>query len=223
VAARQIAVDADVSYSRSFIGYPDPDGDVIFLNGHSPPVAPVVPITFTGLDLNRYAGLPGTFLPGGSIVDLTGKEGLIYVDGDAHVQGWIDHHVHIVAKGNIYIEGDIKTRASGAQLGLSAANDVIIAAGAPPILQIDAFVLADGGVFRADLGENPKTNLEFNGAISVRGRENASSAISLNAYGARELNYNAGLLDMQIPYMTYFVNVVEWQETNARDLFPPQP
>ena len=224
-AERQITVDANVSYTRSLIGYPDPDEDVSFGAGYSP--APVAPITFTGLDLNSYKGLIdkgiGKSVDPGSLIDLKDEQGLIYVDGDVNVKGVINYPVHIVAKGNIYIVDNIETGPSGAQLGLSAGNDVIIAAGAPESLQIDAFVFADGGVFRADLGTSPKNTLHFNGAISVRGRENVSSAINLNAYGSGEYHYNRAFLNMQIPYMTYFVNVVEWKETNTRDFFPPQP
>ncbi len=228
-ALRRITVNASVEYTRSLVGANNPD--VVFNDGQ--PVK-TDPITFTGLDLTRYEQLAalngrvvnGDFSYSGELtkLNLAAPNGLVYVNGDAHISGSIIDSLHIVATGNIYIDNNIVAQSSGGvtpQLGLSAGNDVIIPASAPTNLSVEAFIFADGGVFKAEEAATQKGTLNFNGSISVRGRDNADSAINLNAYGNRVYHYNSDLMNMQIPFMNYFVNLIDWKEVKSTDPFPP--
>lgn len=201
----------------------------------------VPPITFPSLDLSWYRGLfdfdgdgnPDEFydLNGDGIPEPTGYyssdqtisgtidhnlpnyQGLIFVDGDAHILGNVTQSMHIVASGNIYIEGDI-TCSNNAQIGLSAKEDVIIpyAAGNPDI-KIEAYIFADGGRFIAEKGSTPKNSLNLKGAITVRGREGTSTSIDLNIYPYRSYTYDSSLsTNLSIPFISFIANIIEWEE-----------
>jgi len=162
----------------------------------------VPPITFPSLDLSWYKNLfdsdsdgnpdlpgyhSGNFTITGTInrTNFDNYNGLIFVDGDVHISGNVTESMHIIASGNIYIEGDIICSGT-AQIGLSAKKDVIIpySAGNPDIT-IEAYIFADGGRFIAEKGTSPKGALTFKGAITVRGKEGASTSVDLNIYPHR--------------------------------------
>jgi len=201
----------------------------------------VPPITFPSLDLSWYKSLfdfdgdgnpeefydldgDGTSEPTGYYSssqtisgtidhDLPNYQGLIFVDGDAHISGNVTQSMHIVASGNIYIEGDI-TCSGTAQIGLSAKKDVIIpySAGNPDI-KIEAYIFADGGRFIAEKGINPKGTLTFKGAITVRGKEGESTSVALNIYPHRNYRYDSDLSsNLTIPFISFIANIIEWEE-----------
>ncbi len=149
---------------------------------------------------------------------------LIFATGDIHISGQFDHSLSIVAGGNIYIDGNIVPNTTNdsarPQIGLFSKGDVIIPANVrtnDDSLDVEAFVLADGlapnstGTFKA-LGEKfSKGNLNFTGAISVRG--NATNAVDLNVFKNRAYNFNPDLnTHRTIPFTPIIVNVIQWQE-----------
>ncbi|MBP7217246.1 MAG: hypothetical protein KBA46_08205 [Candidatus Omnitrophica bacterium] len=222
---RKITVNANVSYTRSVIGVDNPD--VLLQNE---PIK-TNPITYTGLDSNRYESLArsnGRFIEGNfnyagdlSKEALQANNGVVYATGDIHISGDILESVHIVAKGNIYIDGQLVARPTGdevPQLGLSAGNDVIIPSSAPNDLTIEAFVFADGGVLKAEHAAAQKGTLTIKGSISVRGNETVNTAVNLNAYGNRIYDFNSAFANnMQIPFMHSFVSILNWQETTGKE------
>jgi len=220
-----IKVTGDVNYIRNIDGESDPK---VTITGD---VNNVPPITFSSVDKQYYSDvastggrkIDGNFSYSGDIdrSDLSSSNGVIYVDGDVHISGNTTESMHIVASGNIYIEGDI-TCNSGVQLGLSAAGDVIIPDSAPNNLTINAFIRADGGVLEAKGNPGDKDTLNFTGAIAVRGKDSASSAVNLNAYSSRVYNYDDTLsTNLTIPYLTYIANIIDWKEIKPTDPFPP--
>lgn len=157
---------------------------------------------------------------GGSI---NGNNGLIFVDGDVKIQGTIKEPIHIVSAQNIYVTGDIvkDSQAQNPQLGLSAKKDVIIPQQAPSSLTIEAFIYADGGSFYAEGSKYTKGNLNFSGAMSVRG-SSYGSAVDLNVYQNRNYNYDTNLkTNLHIPFISYIANLIQWKELKATDSFPP--
>ena len=127
-----------------------------------------------------------------------------------------------VATGNIYIDGNVNSGGSAEhppQIGLLAARDVIIPASAPSNLNLEAFVLADGGSFTAERTVT-KNNLNFKGAMAVRGKS-TGLAIDLNAYQTRNYDYNNNFTSSSIPFLPSIANVVRWQEVSPYDTFPP--
>lgn len=223
---RRITVNGDVEYIRNLSGYPDPDGDVI-INGE---VRKRAPITFVGVDLIRFRTLaqnggryvsandpPTDFVISGNIDwgNLATGNGIVFVEGNVRIQGNVAQSIHIIAAGNIYIDGDIAcVPASGIQpqIGLSAAGDVVIPASGPNNMNIDAMVIADGGLFEAEYAGLPKGQLNFEGVIAVRGGA-TDTGVSLNVFNARNLVYDAALNNSPtIPFMSSLVNIIQWQD-----------
>lgn len=227
-AQRIITVNGDVEYIRNIAGYPDADGDVI-INGS---VTQRAPLTFVGVDLEKYRDLAdpgrgkggngryetGNLTISGTIdwVSLGTANGIVFAEGDIYISGTVAESIHIISAGNIYINGDIDCPAVGGtepQIGLSAAQDVIIPLSAPPTLSIDAFIIADAGVFEAEGAAASKTQLNFEGVITVRGKDTERTGINLNAYTIRNYTYDSALnTSPTIPYTSYLVNLISWQE-----------
>lgn len=227
-----IDVNGDVYYLDSI--YNEADSNVNYCADCTTSQSPS--ITFAGVDINRYSDLVDTLIPtgdgvrvaGGTHIDLSTYTAdpapdVIYVEGDAYVSGTYDSSVLVVAEGDIYIEGDVvsQTDASGDslyQIGLLADQDVYIDSSAPANLTIEAFIMADGegaseGVFNALGDKFSKGNLDFNGAISVRGE--GDNSIDTNVYKTRNYSFNTALsTNSKIPYTPYIADIVEWSETN---------
>ncbi|MBL8012396.1 MAG: hypothetical protein JNN05_00975, partial [Candidatus Omnitrophica bacterium] len=226
--ARNISVNGAVNYLRSVSGNTAPEVTITKGVKASPAV------TFTGVDLNRYRSLttPGAnqhssnYTVVGGVINRNNQNaanGVVFVDGDLHLSGTYHEDMVFVASGNIYLEGSLRASSSGStkpQLGLFSAGDVIIPAGAPNNINIEAFIIADGGVFKAERGAVSKNNLNFTGSISVRGRE-GSLGIDLNTYASRSYAYNPNFTASTIPFLPSIADVVSWSEINPNDPFPP--
>jgi len=222
---RSITVNGDVEYIRNLSGYPDPDVTV------SGDVTQRPPITFVGVDLNRYRNLAqasGRYIPSDFVISgdidwgsLATGNGLVFVEGNVHIQGTVKQSIHIVAAGNIYIDGNIEYDPMAPirpQIGLSASGDVIIPAGSPNNMNVDALIIADGGTFQAEYAGVPKGTLNFEGVIAVRG-SGIDTAISLNVFSNRNLVYDAALNNSPtVPFMGSLVNIIQWQDM---DIPPP--
>lgn len=226
--ARNITVNGSVNYLRSISGNTAPE--VTITDG----VQPSPSVTFTGVDLARFRALttPGAnqysssyTVSGGTInrLNQNSANGVVFVEGDLHLSGTYENDMVFVASGNIYLDGNI-TAAAGSgpkpQLGLFSAGDVIIPAGAPTNINIEAFILADGGVFKAERSAGTKNSLTFTGAMSVRGRE-GQLGVDLNTYASRSYSYNPNFTASTIPFLPSIANVVTWTEINPNDPFPP--
>jgi len=218
-----ITVNGDVIYLRNLTGY-DPQNPQatpnITIQGD---VYKGQPITFVGVDLQRYKTLAqsgGRYIQGDftitgdiSLQNLGTSNGLVYVEGDVYIEGDVKGSTLIVASGNIIITGNIEYKNSGIQIGLFAGNDVIIANQAPDSLTVEGFLLADGGTVKAEGRKGSKDTLDFHGAISVRGREGERTVIDLNAYRHRNYTYDQRLYNNpQIPFMAYIADLRRWQE-----------
>jgi hypothetical protein len=222
-----VNVNNNVYYTRNLTMNP---GSVNVASDAS--IEQIAPITFTSVDLERYKSIAGQdqgqSISGGysgSIDELTTENGLVFVDGDVHISGDSAKSMNIVSSGNIYIDGDV-TCSEGAQIGLFAHNDVIIPENAPDDLSVEAFIVADGGVFKAEGAKNSKGTLNFTGAITARGKqgENAGSAIELNVYNVRNYTYNDELVTAgSIPFLPFIATLVDWCERSISDSFPPAP
>lgn len=189
-------------------------------------------ITFVSVDLDWYKKLAEDkgkyvnedFSISGEISrsSLEAENGLIYIDGDVTIDDvTVKEPLHIVASGDIHIKGNIKKDGDSAQLGLSAGGDVIIDEDAPDILTIEAFIRANGGIFKAEGGSYSKEKLTINGAINVRGREDRTSAVNLSVYKNCNYSYDDSLKNLNIPFVNYVANVVQWEEKDPNDTFPP--
>lgn len=227
---RKITIYGDVEYIRNLVGYPDANGEVVL--DAIPTQRP--PLTFVGVDLARYRALAqdsGRYVNGDLTIagdidwaTMATANGLVFAEGNVSIQGNVKESLHIVAAGNIYINGDIVclpdiVTGVQAQIGLSASQDVIISASGPNTINIDAMVIADGGIFEAQYPGYPKDALNFNGVIAVRGKIGVDTAISLNVFTTRNLTYDAALQNNPtIPFLAMLVNIVQWQ-----DLDPPPP
>lgn len=222
---RGITVNADVFYMRNFSGYPQTD---VTITG-SISISPA--ITFPGVDLGYYeplalsggAHLSGTQTLSGTIsrTNLSSANGIVYVDGDLYIEGEVADDMTFVVNGNIYLTGDIGPQPSATvppQIGLLAKQDVIIPSSAPATLDINAFVLADGGRFVADKTVL-KDTLNFTGAIAVRGNDSGLVGIDLNAFSIRNYNFDPNFLNANIPFLPLGANVVSWTEVPATDPF----
>lgn len=221
---RRITVNGNVEYIRNLNGYPDPDVTVSDNEQRSP-------ITFVGVDLNRYrnfAQASGRYIPSDFVISgdidwgsLATGNGLVFVEGNVHIQGTVKQSIHIVAAGNIYIDGNIEYDTAvpiRPQIGLSASGDVIIPASSPNNMNVDALIIADGGTFQAEYAGVPKGTLNFEGVIAVRG-SGTDTAISLNVFSNRNLVYDAALNNSPtVPFMGSLVNIIQWQDM---DLPPP--
>lgn len=227
-SARNIKVKGAVNYLRSVSGDTAPEVTITKGVKASPAV------TFTGVDLNRYRSLttPGAnqhssnYTVAGGVINRNNQNaanGVVFVDGDLHLSGNYQEDMVFVASGNIYIDGSLKASSSGStkpQLGLFSAGDVIIPANAPNNMNVEAFIIADGGVFKAERGATSKDSLNFTGSISVRGRE-GSLGIDLNTYASRSYSYNPNFTASTIPFLPSIADVVSWSEINPNDPFPP--
>lgn len=230
-AAHDISIDGKISYMRgvqSNVDITNPANGVTITGGtHLSPA-----ITFTGVDLDYYRNLAQsaghyinssyTHSGGMDRTSLASSNGVVFVEGDLHINGTYDDNMIFVATGNIYIDGNVNSGGSSTQppqIGLLAAKDVIIPASAPSNLTIEAFVLADGGSFTADK-TTAKNNLNFKGAMAVRGKQ-TGLAIDLNAYQTRNYDYNNNFTSSSIPFLPSIANIVKWQEISPLDTFPP--
>ncbi|MCA9399359.1 MAG: hypothetical protein KC618_06395 [Candidatus Omnitrophica bacterium] len=240
---KEIVVDGTVFFRRGVSGDGHPDVTITGGTQQSPP------ITFAGVDLPRYeseASAGGAVINGDANISgtidrasLGTSNGLYYVKGDVYINGTFTEPILIVAEGNIYIEGNLDNGAIPAdpslspedvsQLGLFAAQDVIIPEGAPDDLDIEAFVMADGqngadGVLIAEPKVGGKGTLNFTGSMSVRGNNSGTTAINLSAYPTRNYAYNDALPNGVLPFIPYIANVLEWQEPDpGQDALPTTP
>lgn len=161
--------------------------------------------------------------------NITTYNGLVYIDGDLRIKGHVTESIHFIASGDIYIDDNITSDPDlvtglEPQIGLSSAKDVFINSIAPSNrLEIDAYIMADGGVFTAKGGANTKQDLIVEGVVVVRGREGVTSSIALNVYRNRIYTHDAQLrTSMNIPYLTHpYVRVYSWKEVKPTDQFPP--
>lgn len=242
-AQRAIVVNGDVEYMRNIFNYPHPD---VTVNGT---VTQRPPITFAGVDLDRYRGyadnggrhIPADQVPAGGYVisrnidwaSLATGNGLVLVEGDVRISGTVTQSIHIISAGDIYIENDLRcppVDGIAPQIGLSAFDDVFIPVSAPNTLNIDAYIVANGGIFRADGVVSSKDTLNFFGAISVRGKTGEPTAVALNVYRNRNITYNPALGNaISIPFLTFIVNIAYWEEVKDPYVqhptapFPPLP
>lgn len=224
---KEIEVDGDVLYIRDIEGETNPSVTIAGNTIHADP------ITFASVDSDRYRDLAkedgkyinGDFTFSGTIdkANLGANNGLIYAEGNIYIAGDVTESMHIVAGGNIYITGDV-TCQGDAQIGLSAKNDVIIDKNASDTLTIDAFIHVEGSVFKAEGDKYSKDILNFEGAISVKGKEGEKTAVDLLVYTSRNYVYDQGLVNnLSIPFMSFIANIVEWREVplSEADNFPP--
>lgn len=232
-AARTITVNGDIEYMRNLTGRNDP---AVVVNGQ---LIQRQALTFVGVNLLRYADLaqnaggrfePSEFNYSGPInrATLGASNGLVYVQGDLHISGEVTESMLFVASGNIFIEDDLTCQpnqqnpSATPQIGLFAGVDsqrptttgnIFIPASAADSIRIEAFLIADGGIFKAEGAAYSKRQLDFTGAMAVRGRDEARSGIDLNTYSIRNYAYNPALRNnVQIPFMAYIANQLEWQE-----------
>jgi hypothetical protein len=238
-AGSPIVINGNVSYTGTETVNGNPNNIIINKtpNGTRTQRAPIV---YVSLDVPRYQTLATTaggraitenFTHNGNInrTDLSADpntplaQGLVYVEGDVFISGTVTQSMLIVATGNINITGDITYQLDTSvnpprfpQLGLFAKKNVYIAAGAPDNLEVNAFIFADGEVFEAQPANNNKGTLTFNGAIAVKGNPAGGNTINLagaGRYQQRNLTYDTSLAsNLSIPFMTFFANIVDWQE-----------
>lgn len=244
-----IEIDGDVLFLRD-VTPADPEAqfpDQVTITGN---ITYQDALTFAGVDIDRYRelarDLSGTqqavYREGNLTVDLDHLESLggggsdfapllIYASGDVTISGTYGHSLLVVSGGDVRIDGDIVPEeglAERPQIGVLAKQDLLIPEGTVPSggnLSIEAFLMADGGddsdgVF---LAEGPKSvlgTLELTGAISVRGK--GRTAIDLNAFQTRQLNFNPDLsANRRIPFIPFIANVINWREATLNDVFPP--
>ncbi len=228
---RGIVLEDDACYLRQIVLAPA-DELYVQIQGekvHSPPV------TFSSVDLNYYRTLAqnnGRYIGPADGDDLTysgtvnranlgSDNGLIFAEGDIHISGQVDESVLFVAGGNIYIDSDV-TCSGDAQIGLFAHEDAVIPASAPDTISIDAFIIADGGTFRAEGAKGSKGALELTGAIAARGRASEKTVVDLNVYTDREYTHDQALLNNRtIPFIPFITGLLSWQEHSPSDIFPP--
>jgi len=157
---------------------------------------------------------------------------LIFATGNVTVVGTYSQSLLIVAGKNIYIQGDIKPDTAldlRPQLGLFASQDVVIPSDVTTTsgdLAVEAFLIADGngatveGSFRAEGDKFSLGRLDFDGAISVRGK--GRTGIDLNTFNQRNYTFNAELNQRRdIPFSPFLVNIIHWQEVPVYAPFPP--
>ncbi|MBN2483511.1 MAG: hypothetical protein JXD21_04855 [Candidatus Omnitrophica bacterium] len=225
-----ISVDGDVVYLRNLIG--DLNDPAIQISGE---VYQGDPVTFVGVDISRYrniaqnggAYIDGDFRYQGNInrQELNAPNGVVFINGDVEIEGNVTEPMLIVAGGDIHIIGDVEYQANGShiQLGLFSGNDIVIDETAPGIdgdLALEALVIADGGVLRAEGGKGTQGTLDFKGAISVRGAEGVRTVIDLNVFRQRNYEYDQMLfLDPQIPFMSYIADLRKWEVVGSPDVF----
>lgn len=234
----QIQVNGDVHYINSTTGENNPA--VIFAPNKGIHASPSITFAgvdlnrYQTLALNTQAQNMGYYATGDITVDLNNLSQfnpnppnpfhpkIIYATGNVTIMGEYDNSILIVAGKNIYINGDIKAdhlMQTPPQIGLFAKGDVIIP---QPVattsdLNIEAFILADGGIpnsqgaFIAEGTKYSKGQLNFKGAISVRGT--GTTAIDLNVFQTRNYAFDANLRNNRtIPFTPFIVNLIEWQE-----------
>lgn len=229
--AHDISIDGRLSYMRavrSNVDINNPANGVVVTGGtHLSPS-----ITFTGVDLDYYRNLASAagnrvnsnYNYSGQVdrTSLSSNNGVVFVEGDLHLSGTYTENMVFVATGNIYIDGNITSGGltdPKPQIGLLSAHDVIIPSSAPNNLNIEAFILADGGSFTAEKTVS-KNTLNFNGAMAVRGKS-SGLGIDLNAYQIRNYSYNNDFTSSSIPFLPSIANVVKWSEISPHDSFPP--
>lgn len=188
------------------------------------------PVAFPGLDTDYYKQLAdpdqggnGRYYSGDETFDgislEEGENGVIFVDGDARIQGEIEDPVVVVASGNIYITGDITWTEDGGgnpvgKLGLFAKDDIYIAEEAPADINIRAQLIADGGIFETKGITGAKNTLNFTGSMAIRGgKDKEYGAVDLSVYGIRTYNYDPTLMQFPaLPYVTYIAHLDSWKE-----------
>lgn len=234
--ANEIHMGGEVLYITSVANANNPA--VFFSPDHPAPVR-TSSITFPGVVLDKYLGIANDLLPQNlsyvhsstsrldvdlSNLDSLGPGGepfqprIIYAAGDVYLSGEYDHSLTVVAGGNIYITGSVEPTGAGSptrpQIGLFAKRDVLIPQNVVTNegnINIEAFVLADGGAFIAQGPKFSQGTLNFNGAIFVRGR--GTTGVDLNVFRNRVYNYNPNLnTNRSIPFLPFIVNIVQWQE-----------
>jgi len=217
---RWINVDNNVFYTRNIINRNDP---FVRINGT---VEQRPPATFVTLDLNRYRELAkangsyinGDFTYNGEInrQNLGTQNGLVFVEGNLYISGRVTEPIHFVSAKNIYITVDltyVESEEISPQIGLSAFQDVIISQNAPDDIEIEAFIYANGGLFRAEGSYTSKAKLNFNGAITVRGKKGERTSVNLNVYRERHYHYDINLQrNLQIPFMSFLADLISWEE-----------
>lgn len=231
-----ISIDGDVLYMQSITGYDhaNPDATPQISIPSEKKVEQSPSITFTGLDLNFYRQLAqegGGYYA--STLELSGEltaeqfnstNGVIFAEGNITIEGEYKDDLVIVSARDILFSGSLQEAndEENPQIGLLAKDNVIINGNAPPNLTIDAFILADGGRFFANGNQYSKGNLDFYGAISVRGTSGSESGVNLSVYSTRDYEYNDQLsTNRRIPFLPRIANIIEWYEGNPNDNFPP--
>jgi len=241
--AKKIVLHDDCFYFRNVYG--DSNPFVEFLG--NPPQS-FSTITFPGVDTARYRDLAlaggkyvnGDYLAPISITranifdDPSTANGIVFAEGDIYISGQYDDSLLFVSGGDIYINGDLKASTGGGpapQLGLFSKQDIIIPESSPSDMTVEAFLIADGG--GASYGQLTaygdkfsKGTFNFSGAMAVRGlQEDGTSprtAFNLNVFATRNYNYDSNLRDScTIPFMAFVANMVDWEEINPNDAFPP--
>lgn len=222
---RNITVNGDVEYIRNIEGEGNSE---VSITGQ---ILQRSPITFVSVDLARYRALAqsmggyinGDFTYSGEINwgNLSTSNGLVFAEGDIYISGNVTESMHFVSAKDIYIEDDI-TCDSQVQIGLSAAGDVIIPGGSPSDITIDAFINANGGLFKAEGNKGSKNTLDFEGAIAVRGKSGERTAVDLNVFSVRNYTYDTSLgNNLQIPFMSFMANIFSWEEVGPNAIIPP--
>ncbi len=227
---REIDVDGDVTYLRNIAG---DDHEDVSISGE---VSQGDPVTFVGVDISRYqniargggAYIDGDFRYQGNIdrEELDAPNGVVFVHGDVEIEGDVIEPMLIVASGDIHIIGDVEYRNddSNIQLGLFSGRDIIIDADATGEdadgdLTLEGLLVADGGVLRAEGDKGSQAELNFHGAISVRGSDDVRTVIDLNVFRERNYLYDHQLfLDPQIPFMSYIANLRKWELLGDPDI-----
>lgn len=234
----QIQINGDVHYINSTTGENNPA--VIFAPNKSVKPSPSITFAgvdlnrYQTLAQNTQAQNMGYYATGDLSIDLNNlsqfnpnppnpfNPKIIFATGNVTIMGEYSNSILIVAGKNIYLNGNIQANASlptPPQIGLFAKGDVIIPQSVAPAsdLTIEGFILADGGIANSQgafIAEGPKYSkgqLNFKGAISVRG--SGTTAIDLNVFQTRNYVFDANLRNNRtIPFTPFIVNLIEWQE-----------
>lgn len=207
-------------YTRNLNGFPA--GGVNIAGG----TFKLPPVEFTGVNLTNYKNLAqaggryeaGNFTYSNNIdaANLAAGNQVVFVEGDLHISGNLLGSMLFVAKGTIYIDGNINA-AGLDQIGLFAGQNVIISAAAGANVNIqNSMIIADGGRLQAQGVPGSRGTLNFNGSMAARGYEGEPTAMDLNAFGIRNLAYNVDLFNAgAIPFMPSFIAVLCWREAQT--------
>lgn len=225
-------------------------GDVEFTKLESFTFPGVDKVRYQELAENLVASGQSVYEQGDLVVDLNNLDSLapsgdteffqpevIYAEGDIRIEGRYDRSLLIVSGGNIFLTGDIVAAQLSdelqiaPQIGLLASGDVLIPNGAlsdGQDMTVEAFIMADGqgdadGIFMAQGEASSLGTFSFQGSMAVRGEGDLQSTIDMSAFDQRTYSFNPDFnVNRTIPYLPFLVNLIEWREALAADLFPPE-